>query len=775
MVSFRSRLFSRVFRSVLILSATAPAFGFKAPEVPFPRDVDVRLAEGSLDSAHLERARQEVAGRFRAVFGERALALHWGDLSDRPQLALRRDGSALAALPEGGGDLVDDVRRFLLGASAAFGFSAAEVAALAPVRRYRTAGLGMTHLVLQQRVDGLDVFEGQVRVHVNERREVTVVAGEYFPGLAPPGPPTIGPEQALAAASRAIGLSGTVPPVRSGPAGRERRTVFEPGTEYLEPPTARLVLLPAGPGEALLAWDVRLWEAVTGWDNQYLVLISADDGRLLVRRLLTLYAADPSQATGLVFEEDPEDGPQVSRPFACVAPDCDPAIDPDQWIDAGQTLSRGNAVFARADWGGNNNDAINPSADGGPDLTFDFPFTDKYAKTGRIGDRDAAISNAFWVGNTYHDVFYAYGFDEAAGNFQDRNFGRGGLEGDHVNVDVQDSYSLSWVRNNANWNPTPDGTHPRTNYYLWTNPNRDGAFDAKVIWHEFSHGLSTRLVGGPDTICLSGPQPGGMGEGWGDFLGASHFSSAADDPDGPATVGEYVTGNHQRGVRRYPYHWDFSVNPLTYEDLCDNGSCEVHDEGEIWANVLWGARREMILQHGFDEGRRRIEQIVVDAMKLSPCNPNMVEMKDLILQANIDRYGPADDCLLRRAFARRGLGLSSRSNGTGPDATAAFDVIPPISDDSVRMAADKQTLRWSPQAGAIGYPIARGTFQQQPGNLFDNASCVGEAAGESWVDPEIPAPGSGFYYLVAKRDDCGRSGFGDTSSGEPRKASGCPQ
>jgi len=52
---------------------------------------------------------------------------------------------------------------------------------------------------------------------------------------------------------------------------------------------------------------------------------------------------------------------------------------------------------------------------------------------------DAARVNAFYIVNTIHDFTYKYGFTEAAFNFQQTNFGKGGAEGDRVTVSVQDS------------------------------------------------------------------------------------------------------------------------------------------------------------------------------------------------------------------------------------------------------------------------------------------------------------------------------------------------
>lgn len=751
--------------AAVVLAVCLSSLAFRNPaEGAFPPDLDVRLLEDANPTAW-QAERAEVAQAWVARFGPR-VALRWGDRSARPQLALIPGGFLGRLELDDRSDLLPALKEFLLSASDAVGLSPREVRDLSLVRIQEIPGAGLRQLRMEQRVSGVPVFEGEVRISIDAQDRVINIGGEFFPGVDQAVTPLVGPSEALSIAAKSLGLSGEVPPVANAGEGPQRWTRFEPGSEFRVPPQAHLVLLPFGGSRARLTWDVSLWEAVSGWGNLYQVLVDGLTGEVSVRRRLTLYVDDPADASGLVFEEDPEDGPQVDRSFAG-----DPVASPENWVLANQTLSKGLNVYSRADWGGNNNDSFNPLADGGDLLQFDFPFTDRWAQTGKIGDRDAAITNAFYIGNLYHDYFYDLGFDEPSGNHQDDNFGRGGAEGDHVNVDVQDSYSLSFIRNNANWSPTPDGTPPRTQYFMWTDPDRDGAFDAKVIWHEFSHGLSTRLVGGPASICLSGPQPGGMGEGWGDFFGVSHFSDPADDPAGPAIVGEYVTGNYDRGIRRYPYHVDPAVNPLTYADLCDNGSCEVHDEGEIWANVLWNVRHDLILEHGFEEGRHRAEQLAVDAMKLSPCNPNMVEMKDLILQADEQRYGGQDECTIRGAFARRGLGASATSNGTGSDAHAAFDATGPLGasltwDDDV-------SLVWEAREGAVSYRVARGDLAAGSANAFDDAVCIGSPVEPSFQDAELPAQGDGFYYLTGVEDACGLSGFGSASDGSPRAASGC--
>jgi len=50
--------------------------------------------------------------------------------------------------------------------------------------------------------------------------------------------------------------------------------------------------------------------------------------------------------------------------------------------------------------------------------------------------------------------------------------------------------------------------------FVITNPLRDADFDTGVIIHEYTHGLTTRVVGGPaNPAVLMSPQGGGIGEG----------------------------------------------------------------------------------------------------------------------------------------------------------------------------------------------------------------------------------------------------------------------
>jgi extracellular elastinolytic metalloproteinase len=82
---------------------------------------------------------------------------------------------------------------------------------------------------------------------------------------------------------------------------------------------------------------------------------------------------------------------------------------------------------------------------------------------------DVAVQNLFYLNNVIHDRLYAAGFNEAAGNFQENNFGLGGNSGsDSVNAEAQDGGGTD----NANFATPRDGRNPRMQMYLWSRRNR---------------------------------------------------------------------------------------------------------------------------------------------------------------------------------------------------------------------------------------------------------------------------------------------------------------
>ena len=212
----------------------------------------------------------------------------------------------------------------------------------------------------------------------------------------------------------------------------------------------------------------------------------------------------------------------------------------------------------------------------------------------------------------------------------------------------------------------------------------DGDFDSGVICHEYGHGVSTRLTGGPaNPNCLNNAEQ--MGEGWSDFFGlmltTNWTTASANDSRG---IGTYVLGEPPTGlgIRTYPYTTNIAVNPHTYADVATTGG-EVHAIGEIWATMLW----EMVwsimnvtppstdMYHGTG-GNNVAIQLVIDGMKLQPCNPGFVDGRDAILLADQLDYGGQYHCAIWNAFAKRGLGKSASqgSSNSYTDGVAAYDV-----------------------------------------------------------------------------------------------------
>ncbi|KAH6974613.1 extracellular elastinolytic metallo proteinase precursor [Ilyonectria sp. MPI-CAGE-AT-0026] len=280
--------------------------------------------------------------------------------------------------------------------------------------------------------------------------------------------------------------------------------------------------------------------------------------------------------------------------------------------------------------------------------------------------RDAAITQAFYTVNKCHDIFYKLGFNEEAGNMQSNNNGKGGVDNDQVNVKVHIGTEI----NNAYMLTPPDGSSAEMRLFLWnvTTPVRDVAFDRSVLVHEYTHGVSDRLTGGPLSLCLQSFESFGLGEGWSDFMSLALGLKPSDKKSTDRVIGAWVLDN-PGGLRNYPYSTSTTTNPLLYDS--NNDQEDYYVLGTYWANVLFEIMWDMISKHGRNDdavpefrpgtaipsdGRYLTMKLVMDAMALQPCNPNMIHARDAILDADRILTGGKNLCTLWRAFARRGLG-----------------------------------------------------------------------------------------------------------------------
>ena len=277
---------------------------------------------------------------------------------------------------------------------------------------------------------------------------------------------------------------------------------------------------------------------------------------------------------------------------------------------------------------------------------------------------DAARVNTFYVVNSIHDITYRYGFTEAAYNFQNNNYGKGGSGNDRVTISVQDPAGT----NNADFATPPDGQsgHMRMYIFTTTSPQRDGALENDIVIHENTHGVTNRMTGGGTGRCLQTTEAGGMGEGWSDAM--ADWAARTSSADRDFVTGQYVV-NKAGGVRKYPYSTSATVNPLRYSSVKTLN--EVHNIGEVWANMLHNVYAALVSARGWSAtsktdpsgtaGNVVFLHLFIDALAIQPCNPTFLSARDAWIQADANRYGGANKCTIWKAFASRGLGVNAKS------------------------------------------------------------------------------------------------------------------
>lgn len=206
-------------------------------------------------------------------------------------------------------------------------------------------------------------------------------------------------------------------------------------------------------------------------------------------------------------------------------------------------------------------------------------------------------------------------------------------------------------------------------------PKSDGSFDNGIVAHEFGHGVSSRLTGGPANAgCLGNAEQ--AGEGWSDWLALMMTIKPGDQGTDARTIGSYLQAG---GIRRYPYSTDMSINPQTYADLAL--SPEVHNIGEIWCSAVWDLSWLLINKYGYDAdaenagaGNNIAIKLILEGMKLQPCSPGFLDSRDAIFLADKILYNDAHRCLIGEAFARRGMGVLAKQGSAdiAGDETADF-------------------------------------------------------------------------------------------------------
>ncbi len=437
-----------------------------------------------------------------------------------PESRVHRAVSNRAAVP--GETLEERAEATLSAVAASIGIGPRAQAALHLWRVHPLEGdAGMA--LWRAEIDGFPVLEGDLKVVLDtDGRVVAWSTGHALPsldgGLQGP-PPTLDERDAVSASAEELFLHrlsrDVLAPPTSGSDGWRHVVQLRPGPVELTRPGRVRAVVTAVDGVLRRAFEVEIWGAAAaapdGFSEAHRLVIDAANGSVLAQQSLTQHAFTYRVWAETSGDYRPLDSPlEDSNPHATQLPDLwQPAytaaspvsIDGlngpgDPWLDVGATETRGNNVNAYTDENPDNGYDNGDFRAGTTSLdTFDHthdPTLDPGDTTSQI---EAAIVQAFYTTNWLHDWYYDSGFTEAAGNAQTDNYGRGGIDGDPLLVEVQDFSGT----NNATMSTPADGGTPRMQMFIW-NGKDPGHVDVDTGWR-----ATAAVAGfGPSTFDIAG-------------------------------------------------------------------------------------------------------------------------------------------------------------------------------------------------------------------------------------------------------------------------------
>ncbi len=668
-------------------------------------------------------------------------------LTGTPRVVAKLDGFLTEP---SGRDAVDLVLDYVRANESVFRLDEDDLGGLRLVRD-ETDAFGVRHLLWAQEADGIPAFDNDLRASVTGDGRILNVLGSPIPDLTlPAGAVSVSGGEAVGEALRDVGHPvARAPRPLASPRGAARVTRFAGGH------SAGLVLVSTGRG-VRLAWRVT---AAAASDEVYSSLVDAGSGEVLrsdnkvedVNAQGGAWDYYPGAASGgsvslIDFTAKgwlSTDMQTLNGSYARVFAD----IDDDDVADlSGEEANESDSI-----WDYNLNEEQHAEGFCAPNPGFSSICTwDSFSTASWGPNRKQNSTQVFYFLNTFHDHLEA----DPDIAWTTQNFENGdkviahsddgaatGADGVFLGALMPDMFHVS----NANMFTPPDGSSPRMQMYLFTSftgafatdptPDVNGGDDASVVYHEYAHGLSNRLITYADGWgALDSFQSGAMGEGWSDWYAMDFLVGEGFAPDtgavGDVKLDRYL-GNNRPTLRTEGLDCPIAAataacpggddtGPQGGYTLGDmgriwSGGAEVHADGEIWAQTLWSLRQAV----GVSDARF----LVTEGMRLSPRNPSFLDMRNAILQAN--EVGVLDgrtdrESAIWTVFASRGMGYFAASEDAGDTSPIESFELPPDPADGVGSLAGTVT---DPDTGK---PVAGVRVGFAGLDFFDTTDALGE-------------------------------------------------
>ena len=649
--------------------ATAKPVAHK-PTATHPRDFDLRSNGAALarNDARLRVSPRPGVSSLRKALGPQGV-VSLDPLTGTPRTVSRLDGFLTGPSRHTPSRVVLD---YIRAHPDVFRLTGGDLARLQLRTRY-TDVAGIRHLSWTQQVGGVPLFGNGLKGNVTRDGRLISVQGSPVPGLGTlSATPRVSAAQARATAIRNVDGRVTSSSAKRS-SGTTRGTVFADGDR------ASLVAFRTA-GGTRLAWQTL---TTPGAGQMYSHVVDARTGRVVYRRNLV---QNDHGKVWRYWPGSPKGGTRQDVDFTRRG-----------WLPSGSPRLAGNNTHVWSDI--NDDNRAQTTEEVGPGArSFIFPFTnfnsvdgppcsDRFKCSWASGldnswqnNRKQNAVQVFYYVNRFHDHLRdaPIGFTRAAGNFE-------AIDDDAVQAQPDDGATTAGGHpdashvDNANMGTPPDGIPPIMQMYLFNDPEdpedpflqSNGGDEADVVYHEYTHGLSNRLVIDPSgNSTLGNVQAGAMGEAWSDWYAMDFLNNLGlqrnTGAPGEVRIGEYV-GHGLDLIRTQPMdcpvgstssrcHGTVGAGPggYTYGDFGRiRGVPEVHADGEIWGETLWQLRGNL--------GSKVTESLVTRAMELSPANPSFLDERNAILQADMATAKGAHQDTIWKVFAKRGMGYFAGS------------------------------------------------------------------------------------------------------------------